>query len=173
MALGIDTTDKILNKVADGVGTLSDVVGKSNKKLQGAIEHNIDVIKINESNRVESARIANQQAEKTYQDNIKANEKALEVNEAASDALEKIMNRDDISSAARKKYEEKKKKLDQEEIDLNNKVFENSFEWRLEFPEVLNNKGEFEGFDLIIGNPPYISALDMARNSSIKDIFKV
>ena len=38
----------------------------------------------------------------------------------------------------------------------NNVVYKNSFEWRFEFPEVLNNKGEFEGFDLIIGNPPYI-----------------
>ena len=34
--------------------------------------------------------------------------------------------------------------------------YKNAFEWRFEFPEVLNNKGEFEGFDLIIGNPPYI-----------------
>jgi len=42
-----------------------------------------------------------------------------------------------------------------EEIKAN-KIFENAFEWRFEFPEVLNNKGEFEGFDLIIGNPPYI-----------------
>lgn len=38
----------------------------------------------------------------------------------------------------------------------NNVVYKNAFEWRFEFPEVLNNKGEFEGFDLIIGNPPYI-----------------
>lgn len=37
-----------------------------------------------------------------------------------------------------------------------NAVFKNAFEWRFEFPEVLNNTGEFEGFDLIIGNPPYI-----------------
>ncbi|MDI9312612.1 MAG: Eco57I restriction-modification methylase domain-containing protein, partial [Limnohabitans sp.] len=27
---------------------------------------------------------------------------------------------------------------------------------RFEFPEVLSNDGEFEGFDLVIGNPPYI-----------------
>lgn len=38
----------------------------------------------------------------------------------------------------------------------NNVVYKNAFEWRFEFPEILNNKGEFEGFDLIIGNPPYI-----------------
>ena len=37
-----------------------------------------------------------------------------------------------------------------------NAIFKNAFEWRFEFPEVLNNKGDFEGFDAIIGNPPYI-----------------
>ena len=31
-----------------------------------------------------------------------------------------------------------------------------SFEWRFEFPEVLNENGEFIGFDLVVGNPPYI-----------------
>ena len=31
-----------------------------------------------------------------------------------------------------------------------------SFEWRFAFPEVLDNNGDFLGFDLVIGNPPYI-----------------
>jgi hypothetical protein len=37
-----------------------------------------------------------------------------------------------------------------------NKIFENAFEWRFEFPEVLNYDGDFMGFDVVIGNPPYI-----------------
>lgn len=36
------------------------------------------------------------------------------------------------------------------------KIFQNSFEWRFEFPEVLNDDGDFVGFDVVIGNPPYI-----------------
>ncbi|RAX53442.1 TaqI-like C-terminal specificity domain-containing protein [Helicobacter sp. 11-8110] len=32
----------------------------------------------------------------------------------------------------------------------------NTFEWRFAFPEVLDNNGDFLGFDLVIGNPPYI-----------------
>ena len=36
-----------------------------------------------------------------------------------------------------------------------NKIFENAFEWRFEFPEVLNDEGDFVGFDVVIGNPPY------------------
>jgi hypothetical protein len=38
----------------------------------------------------------------------------------------------------------------------NNKIYENAFEWRFEFPEVLNDEGDFVGFDVVIGNPPYI-----------------
>ena len=37
-----------------------------------------------------------------------------------------------------------------------NKIYENAFEWRFEFPEVLNEEGDFVGFDVVIGNPPYL-----------------
>ncbi len=30
-----------------------------------------------------------------------------------------------------------------------------AFEWRFEFPEVLDDEGVFVGFDVVIGNPPY------------------
>ncbi|WRF60617.1 class I SAM-dependent DNA methyltransferase [Helicobacter pylori] len=39
-----------------------------------------------------------------------------------------------------------------------------AFEWRFEFPEVLDDEGDFSGFDCIIGNPPYI------RQEQIKDL---
>ena len=42
----------------------------------------------------------------------------------------------------------------------NEKVYENSFEWRFEFPEILDKDGKFIGFDAIIGNPPYIREPD-------------
>ncbi|MCW3109620.1 MAG: type restriction endonuclease [Segetibacter sp.] len=29
----------------------------------------------------------------------------------------------------------------------------NAFEWRFEFPEVLDDEGDFAGFDMVIGNP--------------------
>ena len=49
------------------------------------------------------------------------------------------------------------KKLEAERDDIEtNKIFENAFEWRFEFPEVLNDNGDFVGFDVVIGNPPYI-----------------
>lgn len=56
-----------------------------------------------------------------------------------------------------KKLSEDSKKLEIiiEEIK-NNKIYEEAFEWRFEFPEVLDDNGDFVGFDAIIGNPPYI-----------------
>lgn len=48
-------------------------------------------------------------------------------------------------------------KLESEIEDIkSNKIFENAFEWRFEFPEVLDDDGNFKGFDVVIGNPPYI-----------------
>lgn len=51
-----------------------------------------------------------------------------------------------------------------EEIKAN-KIYENAFEWRFEFPEVLNDDGDFMGFDVVIGNPPYISLSKMKTDS--------
>jgi hypothetical protein len=51
-----------------------------------------------------------------------------------------------------------------EEIKAN-KIFENAFEWRFEFPEVLNKDGVFVGFDVVIGNPPYISNWDLSESN--------
>ena len=57
----------------------------------------------------------------------------------------------------KEKLEQEIEKITNEIKTLNaNKLYKNAFEWRFEFPEVLSNDGEFKGFDLIIGNPPYI-----------------
>jgi adenine-specific DNA-methyltransferase len=51
---------------------------------------------------------------------------------------------------------------DIEEI-ISNKMYENAFEWRFEFPEVLDDEGDFVGFNAIIGNPPYIQLQKMGQ----------
>lgn len=51
-----------------------------------------------------------------------------------------------------------------EEIKAN-KIYENAFEWRFEFPEILDDEGNFVGFDVIIGNPPYIQLQKMGAES--------
>ena len=55
----------------------------------------------------------------------------------------------------------------QKEIDEihDNKVFVDAFEWRIEFPEVLDENGKFIGFDCVIGNPPYIQLQKMGADA--------
>ncbi|UTX50268.1 Eco57I restriction-modification methylase domain-containing protein [Chryseobacterium sp. MA9] len=70
-----------------------------------------------------------------------------------------------IKKAEKDKLKKLKLKAEQakkqkEEI-LNNVIYRNAFEWRFEFPEVLDNDGNFTGFDVIIGNPPYIQLQKM------------
>lgn len=62
----------------------------------------------------------------------------------------------------------KKLEAEIEEIKAN-KIFENAFEWRFEFPEVLNDYGDFVGFDVVIGNPPY---LQLSKTESITKEYK-
>ena len=42
------------------------------------------------------------------------------------------------------------------ESTINSPIYRNAFEWRFEFPEVLDEEGKFVGFDAVVGNPPYI-----------------
>jgi len=69
----------------------------------------------------------------------------------------------EVSKTEQKKH---KKQIDKLETDINkletaieeiksNAIYENAFEWRFEFPEVLDEEGNFVGFDVVIGNPPY------------------
>lgn len=55
--------------------------------------------------------------------------------------------------AAKKKL----KKLEEQRLDVEGgKMFANAVEWRFEFPNLLDEEGNFNGFDIVIGNPPYI-----------------
>ncbi|MHB8853893.1 MAG: DUF7149 domain-containing protein [Ignavibacteriaceae bacterium] len=60
----------------------------------------------------------------------------------------------------RKRYEEKQKT-----------IYGNAFEWRFEFPEVLDEEGRFTGFDIVIGNPPYGVNLKMNEKIEFKKRF--
>lgn len=71
-----------------------------------------------------------------------------------------------------KKLKEKLNLLEKEQEDIQtNKLYVDAFEWRFEFPQLLDENGKFTGFD-IIGNPPYIkeatdkNAFNGLRNSA-------
>ncbi|EAH6262739.1 class I SAM-dependent DNA methyltransferase [Campylobacter lari] len=67
----------------------------------------------------------------------------------------------DFDENKAKKEFDKLKKLYESIFELESA---NPFEWRFEFSEVLDENGNFQGFDLIIGNPPYI------RQEEIKEL---
>lgn len=68
------------------------------------------------------------------------------------------------SKEQREEFNKKIEKFTNEQTKLerviseiqNNIIYRNAFEWRFEFPEVLDNEANFIGFDVVIGNPPYI-----------------
>ena len=69
-----------------------------------------------------------------------------------------------LSKSRKQRYE----KIKSQKIEiLNNVIYQDAFEWRFEFPEVLDDKGAFLGFDVIIGNPPYI------RHEEIKHLKQI
>ena len=73
-----------------------------------------------------------------------------------------------------KKLKDKLKKLEKEQDDTNsNKLYEegNAFEWRFQFPQLLDDKGQFMGFDIVIGNPPYGAKLSDAEKKIFKEKF--
>lgn len=39
-------------------------------------------------------------------------------------------------------------------------IYRDAFEWRFEFPEVLDDEGNYTGFDVVIGNPPWGAGID-------------
>src|SRR5690554_5312787 len=89
---------------------------------------------------------------------------------------------EELSRAQKSKLKKKREKLEAKVIKLkeqldeikDNKIYENAFEWRFEFPEVLDDEGGFVGFDVVIGNPPYVYNRDIEKTQRdfLKSKFK-
>jgi len=62
----------------------------------------------------------------------------------------------------------------EEKVEEYKAIYSNAFEWRFEFPEILDDDGNFIGFDVVIGNPPYIRG-DELRNykNYLQDTYSV
>jgi hypothetical protein len=64
------------------------------------------------------------------------------------------------------------KLIDDKNEGINNPIFANALEWRFEFPEVLDEKGNYIGFNAIIGNPPYGAQLNESEKKYYLENFK-
>ncbi len=70
-----------------------------------------------------------------------------------------------------KKLKDKLNILEKEQEGIQtNKLYIDAFEWRFEFPQLLDENGKFIGFDIIIGNPPYneLRNLDLSMQTALK-----
>ena len=81
----------------------------------------------------------------------------------------------DLFNVDQSKLDELSKKIKdtKDKLDKADDFYRHSMEWRYEFPEVLDDDGNFLGFDLIIGNPPYIQLQSMktGARSLFPDLF--
>ena len=90
-----------------------------------------------------------------------------ELNNLMAPQLFEISKKEQVARDKKAKDLQNKIAKIQKEIDeiRDNKVFVDAFEWRIEFPEVLDENGKFIGFDCVIGNPPYIQLQKMGADA--------
>lgn len=62
--------------------------------------------------------------------------------------------------------EKREQRIAEMRADYNQKchaLYRDAFEWRFEFPEVLDEEGNYRGFDVVVGNPPYIRQEELGK----------
>ena len=67
------------------------------------------------------------------------------------------------------------KALEQQRAEIeSNKIYDQAFEWRFEFPALLDGNGDFMGFDIVIGNPPYVNVqlMSVGEKEQYKKIYE-
>jgi len=67
------------------------------------------------------------------------------------------------------------KTLEQQRAEIeSNKIYDQAFEWRFEFPALLDENGDFMGFDIVIGNPPYVNVqlMSVGEKEQYKKIYE-
>ncbi|MEI6091223.1 MAG: Eco57I restriction-modification methylase domain-containing protein [bacterium] len=113
-----------------------------------------------------------------FETEVKANDSRVLKLQKRKDELTKLTTQTNLfeqTKTEKARWEKEIKKLTDEiqklESELNeiknNKIYENAFEWRFEFPEVLDDDGNFVGFDVVIGNPPYMTLLKGISTNNI------
>ncbi len=94
-----------------------------------------------------------------------------DINNLKADTLFGAASKDNIKLA--KEKEKRLKVMLQNEANItSNKLYTDAFEWRFEFPALLDGDGEFLGFDIVIGNPPYLRIQGIRDvDSALADIY--
>ena len=148
---------EVLKKTGIAIGQYKDAVSRyknaHNKEEKRELEDMISAIKLtlrSEINRYDPKIVRKKQLEG-------------ELSDLQHPQLFEFSKQDKLRQEKQMKtLQAKIRKLNEEIEEIrNNKIFEEAFEWRIEFPEVLDEAGRFVGFDCVIGNPPYIQLQKM------------
>jgi hypothetical protein len=161
----IDINIKVGNSLVSKFSIGSDSFSFGDRKLFDIYKLNVAQYK-NEHNR-EKRKALKQAIDKTKErirgfavDPLKKENEKIE---KLFDQIQKLSGEDLFDSNMNKEEKEKKEKHKKAVEERNKKEeeykapYSDAFEWRFEFPEVLNEQGNFIGFDVVIGNPPYYS----------------
>lgn len=144
-----DNLDKRFSRLKEYTQLVTEYKGSNDKRKKQEIIEKIDVIKQRFSSSIETPEVNRMKylrsllykvsQSELFEEKVDINKKKKEIVE-----LEKKLTH------AVKDYEASRK----------NPMFRKGLEWRMEFPEVLDNDGDFIGFDVIIANPPYIYSMN-------------
>lgn len=107
-----------------------------------------------------------EQIKKEFRTEISKNDPKVQQLNKKSGELYTLLTQTPVFEPTDKEKKEKQKKKDKLEGEIkklttdieevkNSAIYKDAFEWRFEFPEVLDSEGNFIGFDVVIGNPPY------------------
>jgi adenine-specific DNA-methyltransferase len=124
-----------------------------------------------------------EQIKKDFRTEIGKNDPKIQLLSKRSGELYNLLNQARVFEPTEKEKKDQHKKKEKLEIEINklsaeieevknSAIYKNAFEWRFEFPEVLDNDGKYHGFDVVIGNPPYGAEFDGQEKKFIRDNYK-
>ena len=123
-----------------------------------------------------------EQIKKDFRTEIGKNDPKVQLMSKRSGELYNLLNQAPVFEPTEKEKKEQLKKKDKLEAEINklaaeieeiksSVIYKDAFEWRFEFPEVLDNEGNYTGFDLFIGNPPYGIQIDKLLEPAYKRLY--
>ena len=123
-----------------------------------------------------------EQIKKDFRTEIGKNDPKVQLLSKKSGELYNLLNQARVFEPTEKEKKEQTKKKEKLEAEIkklaaeieeikNSAIYKDAFEWRFNFPEILDNQGAFLGFDLVIGNPPYGVDVSSLRHLNDYKIF--
>jgi adenine-specific DNA-methyltransferase len=123
-----------------------------------------------------------EQIKKDFRTEIGKNDPKVMLMNKRSGELYNLLNQARVFEPSEKEKKEQNKKKEKLEAEINklaaeieeiksSAIYKDAFEWRFEFPEVLDNEGNYTGFDIFIGNPPYGIQIDKLLEPTYKRLY--